>query len=370
MKIIIDTQTLKTTLSIIMLAVPGHNIDPALENISIQVNNKSLTITAFNNELCIIKNIDIVEGEDGNFLIPAKLFFEIVKKTECKNIILEIDEKMMINITAGQSKYSLVGMEFDRYPHIPRLNPNNIENISINQRNFAQMSSQVMFAVSSSEDKPVYKGILFEQENNSLTVVAVDGFRLAMCKRETKSDKNIKFIVPASTITELLRIIKPSSDENYEIELKISDKYMLIELEDATVISRLIVGDFLNYHEAIKGKTIKTLTVNRQLLLSSIERTSLLISDRIKNPLKLEFESESIKLSSITPMGKASDTCPCRSDGESIVMGFNNRFLIDALKNTDSDEIKIEICGQIAPLKIMPLEGDDFLFIVVPMRIS
>lgn len=370
MKILIDLQELKNTLSTVMLAIPNHNVDPALENIKVEIKEKKMTMTTFNNELAITKELDIISGDEGKFLIPAKLFFEIVKKSECDKIELEIDPKFLINITAGHSDYTLIGMESEKYPHLPMLNPKNIDTISINQKDFYEMATQVMFAVSNNDDKPIYKGILFEHIDKKLILVAVDGFRLAMCKRNTNIEKNIRIIVPANTVNELIKLIRPTNEEEKEMEIKISGQYMLIETDKTTIISRLIIGDFIDYNEAIKGETIHSLTVNRQALIMSIERTSLLISDRIKNPLKIEFEKDLIKLSCKTTMGKASDKCIAKSNGETVIMGFNNKFLTDALRNTDSDEIKIEICGALAPLKILPLEGDSFLFIVLPMKIQ
>ena len=146
-------------------------------------------------------------------------------------------------------------------------------------------------------------------------------------------------------------------------------EHILFDMGNCTLVSRLLEGDFLDYHAAIPRESSTNVVVNTRALIHSIERTSLLISDRLRSPLRVDFGESIIKMSCSTSIGKAYDECCCSTTGNLLEMGFNNRFLLDALKNVDTDMVRLELCGPLSPMKVLPLEGDHFLFLVLPMRL-
>ncbi len=365
MKFTSNVQVLNQAISRVVLAVSQRSTEPALEGIHIITSINSVCFTGFNTELCITETIDATNTEKGEIVVPAKFFTDIVRKCKNDNITIETDDKLLIHITSGNSEYTLVGIDALQFPEMPQVEQ--LEKITIEQKSFCQLISQVLFAVATTDDKPVYTGVLFDYSNDKLTMVAMDGFRLAMCKCNAEATSNVHFIVPAKTLSELLKLIKP---EDIEMEIVISSQHILINVMETTVISRLIEGDFIDYKSAIPKDTNLKVIVNRQEFISSIDRTSLLINDKLKNPLKLSFEENSVKISCTTTIGKAYDECNCKTEGESIRIGFNNKFLIDALRNTDTDEVRLELSGTLAPMRVLPPNGDDYLFLVLPMRLK
>ena len=365
MKFTSNVQRLNQALSKVILAVSPRSTEPALEGIHIVTTDNCVRLTGFNTELCITEEIEAVFTEAGAVVVPAKFFTDIVRKCKNENITVEVDEKLIINITSGNSKYTLVGIDALQFPETPKVTE--VNNLRLMQKDFCKAIGEVLFSVATTDDKPVYTGVLFDIANSRLTLVAMDGFRLAMCKINSKAAADTSFIVPAKALSELLKLVKP---DDTEMTINVSQQHILINVENTTFISRLIEGEFIDYNSAIPKDTRLTVRVNRQEFLSSIERTSLIINDKLKNPLVLSFEENSAKMSCVTTIGKASDECACETIGESIRIGFNNKFLSDALKNTDTDEVRLELSGTLAPMRVLPPEGDDYLFLVLPMRLK
>ena len=173
-------------------------------------------------------------------------------------------------------------------------------------------------------------------------------------------------MVPGKTLSELLKLLT----EDQDVDIQISKKHIMFRIKDCCVLSRLLEGDFLDYNAAIPKDCKSTVTVSTRALISSIERTSLLISEKLKNPLRVNFGDESIHMSCSTPMGKASDECTATLDGATLEMGFNNKYFMDALKNADTDMVCLQMNGPLSPMKVVPIDGDNFLFLVLPMRLK
>ena len=164
--------------------------------------------------------------------------------------------------------------------------------------------------------------------------------------------------------------MKLLGDDDSGVELQVSKKHILFTIGETSIVSRLLEGEFLDYNAAIPKDCSTTVKVSTRGLVSSIERTSLLISDRLKSPLRVVFDQGLVRMSCSTTIGKAYDECECQSQGPQVEMGFNNRYLMDALKNSEADMVKLEISGPLSPMKVVPLEGDSFLFLVLPMKLK
>jgi len=228
--------------------------------------------------------------------------------------------------------------------------------------------SQTIFAVSDNDAKLVHTGSLFKIVDNSLTVVSVDGYRLAM-RKETLSEKfdsEFSFIVPGKTLSEIERICGETDDN---VILSIGRKHMLFKTGNTTLVTRLLDGDFINYDAAIPKNSKVKVSASRRELLESIERVSLLISEQLKNPIRCNFCDGVLKLSCATALGKAHDAVMIEGDGDNIEIGFNHRYFLDALKNAPTDKVYIEINSNLSPCIITPPEGDSFLYMVLPVRL-
>ena len=364
MEFFCKTQALTTAIMNVALAVAPKSGLSALEGILVVAKNSTVTLTGYNLELGITTEIDAEVTHSGEIVIPSKLLSDIVRKTDSENITIKTNDRFMVEINGGCSHFTILGMSALEFPELPAMS--DVSNVSINQNTLRSMINQTLFSISTSDAKPIHTGALFVIEDGTVTVVAVDGFRLALRREKANINKNLRFIVPGKSLSELLKLL----NEDEDISIEIAKKHIMFRIKDCCVISRLLEGDFLDYNAAIPKDCSTTVTVSTRALISSIERTSLLISEKLKNPLRVNFGEESICMSCSTAIGKASDECVASLEGKTLEMGFNNKYLMDALKNSDTDIVCLQMNGPLSPMKVVPIDGDSFLFLVLPMRLK
>ena len=366
MKFSCETQALGQTIANVSLAVSPKSALSALEGILVTAKDKTLTLVGYNLELGITGTLPAKVEEEGQVVIPAKLFSEIVRKTASQEIEISCDQRYLVEIRGGVSEFTILGMSALEFPELPAVGDGDA--VSLPQDKLRSMVDQTIFAVAQNDAKPVHTGCLFLLEEDQITVVAVDGFRLALRREKVKTEeKTIRFVVPGRSLTELLKLLGDGDDK---VELQVSKKHILFRVGETSIVSRLLEGEFLDYNAAIPKNCSTSVKVSTRGLSSSIERTSLLISDRLKSPLRVVFDEGLVRMSCSTTIGKAYDECQCESQGPRVEMGFNNRYLMDALKNSGTDMVKLEISGPLSPMKVLPLEGEDFLFLVLPMKLK
>ncbi|MFR9190432.1 MAG: DNA polymerase III subunit beta [Anaerotruncus massiliensis (ex Togo et al. 2019)] len=204
-------------------------------------------------------------------------------------------------------------------------------------------------------------------KGGELNVVSVDGYRLALRREKVAFDSDFSFIVPGKSLSEVAKLLR---DEEGDIEIAVSKRHIIFKAGSYNVISRLLEGEFLDYRAAIPAGGQTTVKISTRELIAAIDRASLLISDNIKSPLRLKFEGGVIKISCSTAIGKAYDEITCQQTGDDVEIGFNSRYMLDALKASECDEIQLLINGALSPIKLVPLEGDSFTFLVLPVRLK
>ena len=229
------------------------------------------------------------------------------------------------------------------------------------------MIRQTVYATSENMAKPIYTGSLFEIENAVLTIVAIDGYRMAIRKENVESQSNTSFVVPGKTQLEILKLL---SDDEEPVDIIIGQRHITFKVKNYRVISRLLEGIFIDYKSTIPQTEKTEVVINTRRLINSVERMSLMNNDRMQSPVRCKFLGDQIKFSCASAVGSANDSIRIPIIGEQVEIGFNNRYMLDALKNTDCDEVKIVLNGTISPIVIKPVQGDSFLFIVVPMRLA
>lgn len=367
MEFICNTQLLTSAILNVGLAVSPKSSLLALEGILICAKGEVITLTGYNLELGINTQIyaDIVK--EGSIVIPAKLFTDIVRKVDSDDIEISVNDKDMVQINAGNSSFNIPGMAALEFPELATVSDEN--QIKMSQSLFKSLVNQVTFAASTSaENSPMFAGICFDLQKEDITVVALDGFKLGLRREKCNFENESKLIVPVKTIQELLKLIKDEKDDSEkDMIIDFSQKHVIFRIDDYNVVSRLIEGEYIDYNSAIPVSSTSTVVVNTKSLINSIERAALLIHEKAKTPLRMEFKDDGIHLSCSSSSGKANDHCEATLDGDSILMGINHRFFIDALKNTECDVVKLELNNSTTALKIMPMEGDNFTFLVVPM---
>ena len=231
------------------------------------------------------------------------------------------------------------------------------------------MISQSIFAVSENELKPVHTGTKFIAENGVLQLVSVDGFRLAIRRESIETldpEDKFSFIVPGSALKEVERIL---DEQDTEIALYPDKKFILFELGDILVVTRLLEGEFLDYKKAIPEGETFDYTADVKELTQSVERASLIISERLKTPIRCFFKENIVEISSITAQGRAYDECKIEGSCPGIEIGFNYRYVLDALRACADDKIVLHVKGSLAPLVMTPEKGDKFLYLILPVRL-
>lgn len=365
MKFTVNKNDIVEAVSNIQRAVSSKTSIPALECILLTASEDGLELCAYDLELGITTTISAKVEEPGKAALPARIFSDIVRKTPDETVTVSVDEKNMTSIESGYSHFSIIATPAEEFPELPKLTDST--RIELPSSVLKSMIRQTLFAVAESDAKPIHQGSLFHIEDGVLDVVSVDGYRLAKRSEPTDFQEDLSFVAPGKTLGEILRLLKDSDDK---VEISAGRRHILFKIDHYTVISSLLEGEFLNYKAAIPPDSKTEVVVKTREVIESVERVSLLITDRLKSPVRCLFADDEIKLLCTTTMGRASDQLNAEITGENVEIGFNNRYLLDALRNTECDEVKIQLGGPLSPMKIVPKEGDSFLFLVLPVRLK
>ena len=356
---------LSLAISNVVRAVSNKTANPALEGILIKAYDNKIELTGYDQEIGIITSVEAQIKNEGEIIVSAKLFSEIVRKLPEEIVSFETDERLITYIVSGNADYQIIGMSSSDYPELPTFKET--DKFSVNAGILKNMIRQTIFAVSDNITKPIYTGALFDIDNKNFKIVSVDGFRMAIREENIDSTSKNKFVVPKKTLSEILKLV---NDEDKNVEIIIGQRHIIFNIENYSIISRLIEGNFLDYNSTVP-KTEKTyFTIKTSILADAVERMALLADEKIQSPIRCVVCDDEIKLSCSSAKGKASDNISINYAGEDVEIGFNNRYLLEALKNSDTDEVKIILNGSLSPMIIKPIDSESFIFLVVPMRLS
>ena len=367
MKIICDSADLAKAAFSVQRTVSGKSTIPSLEGILIEAFENKIKLTGYDLEVGSTVIIDGDVRTEGKIVLNAKNFCDILRMVPDDTISIETDDRNIAKIKSGEADYSIIATNAEDYPELPTLSK--FSPVVVELGLLKDMIKKTIFSVSTGERNPVHNGVKFEISQNKIVLVAVDGARLAVRREEINYDEDqngvLNFVVPAKTLGEMQ---KNTSDDDTPVEIKVGDRHIIFSIGEYKVISRLLEGNFLNYKSAIPISSETTIIVETKRLIESIERTSLIITDK-SSPLRLIVENDVLKFSSVTALGTASDRMAADIEGKNIEIGFNNRFVLDCLKVCDVEKIKIEMISANQPITFSPLEGDHFFFLILPVRI-
>ena len=356
---------LVSAVSNVSRAVSSKASIPALEGVLIKAYNNSLNISGYNLEIGITTDVEATIKQEGEIVLSARLFLDIVRRLPEEIVMIETDDRMVTYITCGKVDYQIVGMSSVEYPDLPTFQQT--DGITVNAKVLRDMIRQTVYAVSDNNSKPIYTGSLFEISEGVLRIVAIDGFRMAIRSENVDSESNTSFVVPGKTQLEVLKLI---TDDEENVEIIVGQRHITFKINSYKVISRLIEGTFLDYKSTIPTGEKTELVINTRMMIDSVERMSLLNSERIQSPVRCKFNENEIRMSCASAVGRANDVINVPIIGESVEIGFNNRYMLEALKNTDTDEVKMVLNGAVSPIVIKPVKGDSFLSIFVPVRLA
>lgn len=366
MKFTCEVKELYEVVSGVSLAVSAKSPLPVLEGILLRCQGNHLSLSAYNLDLGIRKTIPVSGEESGELVVSARIFSDILRKLSGDILTFVSDEKMLIHLSCGGTEFTMLGMSSEEFPLLPDIE--SIGRLQMPQGLLKNMIGQTIYAVAVNEAIPVITGTLFDIEDGILHMVSVDGYQLAMRKEAVDTPDHFRFVVPGKTLSEISKLLKEDTEE--KIDINVGKNHVQFSLSGYEVISRLLEGKFLDYKASISEETVTRVKVSKRLFSQSIDRASILISERIKSHIRCDFKAEEISLSCVTAMGKIFDAIPADVIGPNLAIGFSNRYMLGALRAADTDEVILEMKDAVSPIRILPPEGDSFLFLVLPWRIK
>ena len=339
----------------------------AIEGILCQAGN-GLSLTGYNMETAISYCIDAEVSECGECVLPAKLFGDIIRRLPEGLVTVVVNENYKVSIRAGYASFNISAESADDYPELPDVG--NGKSIRMPQSAMKDLIGGTIFAVSENQGRPIHTGVRFEVEEGTVSAIAVDGFRLARrsWKFEVPNARCLSFVVPAQALKEVEKILQDGDETVAFIQ---GTRHILFQMGCATVICRLLDGDFLDWKKVVPTNSPLKLVANVHDLASSIERVGLIVSEKYKSPVRCVFSNNELLVKTNTTIGAAEDRCNIAGDGKDLEIGFNVRYLADALRAVPAEEVCLELTNSLSPIVLTPVDDkQDFAYMVLPVRIK
>ena len=345
-------------------AVSPKSTIQALEGLLIKA-EQQVRICGYDLKTAIEYTFDAEISQQGAVVLNARILGDIIRKLDQDTVYFSCGEDNVVTIKAGRSEFNIIGFGAEDFPALPDVDRQSC--IEIDGETLKNMISQTVFAVSADEAKPVHTGVKFEVDGDLIKMIAVDGFRLAVRTEKIKNTAGEhSFIVPGAALREVEHIIS----DNGTVMIYPDSSFILFDVGGVRLISRLLEGDFLNYQKAIPADMAGEYTADVGELLDSVERVSLVVSEKLKNPVRFVFESGKVKMSCITAIGRSYDECSLEGDAEPVEIGFNCRYIMEALRACPDANVKIYLKNNLSPCVMKPVEGQSFLYLVLPVRLK
>ena len=327
-----------------------------------------LSLTGYNMETAITYMIDADVSSIGQCVLPAKLFGDIIRRLPEGQVTVVVDENYKVSIRSGYASFTISAESADDYPVLPDVGDG--RSIRIPQSAMKDLINGTIFAVSENQGRPIHTGVKFEVAENYVSAIAVDGFRLARrtYNCENATGRNLSFVVPAQGLKEVEKILQ---DTDEDVAFTLGTKHILFQIGDATLICRLLEGEFLDWRKVVPFNSPIKLVAHVSDLVSSMERVGLIVSEKYKSPVRCLFTNQELQVRTNTTIGVAEDRCAIAGDGKELEIGFNVRYLADALRVIPSEEVTLELTNGLSPIVLTPVEDKyDFAYMVLPVRIK
>jgi len=327
-----------------------------------------LNLTGYNMETAITYNVEAEVTEAGSCILPARLFGDIIRRLPEGPVTVLVDDNYKVSIRSGYASFTISAENAEDYPELPDVNSGHP--VQIPQNKLKELISGTIFAVSENQGRPIHTGVKFEVSNDSISAIAVDGFRLARRTWHAESPicREMSFVVPAAGLKEVEKIL---TDSEEDASFTLGAKHILFQIGGATLVCRLLEGDFLDWRRVVPTNCPVKLTAHVSDLAASIERVGLIVSEKYKSPVRCVFSDQVLQLRTNTTIGAAEDRCAIAGDGKELEIGFNVRYLADALRVIPSEEVVLELTNGLSPIVLTPAEDKfDFAYMVLPVRIK
>lgn len=364
MKITCQKADLQKSVNIVMKAVPSKTTMPILECILIDASTNEIKFTANDMELGIETRVTGLILEKGIIALDAKLFSEIIRKLPDNDVTISTDEKFNTTITCEKAKFNIMGKDGDDFSYLPYIEKN--DGISVSQFTLKEIIRQTIFSIAANDTNKIMTGELFEIHDNILKVTSLDGHRISIRKIELKSiyeDK--KVIVPGKTLTEISKILSGELEQN--VDIFFTDNHILFEFEDTKVVSRLIEGNYFRVDQMLSNDYDTKITINKRELLDCIDRATLFVKEGDKKPIIMNLSDDVMELKISSQIGSMDEMIDIALEGKEIKIGFNPRFLMDALRVIDDEQVDMYFMNPKAPCFIRN-EDDSYIYLILPVN--
>lgn len=337
-----------------------------LECVVIEVKDNQIKLIANDLQLGIETLIDGEIKQEGSVAVGAKVFFEIIRKLPSDNVSITVDEDYHMNISCGKAKFNIMAKATDEFPYLPNIVKD--KNVNISQFTLKDIIRQTVFSISDNENAKVMTGELFEIHDSELKVVSLDGHRISIRKvKLNQSYDDVSVIIPGKTLIEISKIINGGMDD--EVSIFFTDKHVLFEFEDTIVLSRLIEGEYYKIDKMLSTDYETKVTVNKREMLECIDRSTLLLKESDKKPVIIDVQDDYMKFAMNSAIGSMDEDIDASKEGKDILIGFNPRFLMDALRVIDEDEITMYMINPKAPCFIRDQE-ETYIYLILPVNFN
>ena len=366
MKLICSKSNLLHGVNIVSKAVPTRTTMAILECILIDASANEIKLTANDMELGIETKIEGEIAERGVIALDAKIFSEIVRKLPDSDVVIETDASFKTTITCEKAKFNIVGKSGDDFSYIPYIERN--EAITLSQFTLKEVIRQTIFSIADNDNNKLMTGELFEIEENHLKVVSLDGHRISIRNIELKNNyEHKKVVVPGKTLQEVSKILPGSAEE--DVNMFLTDNHIVFEFDDTTVVSRLIEGEYFKIEQMLSSDYETKVKINKRELLDCIDRATLLVKEGDKKPIIMNVTDGNMELKINSFIGSMNEDIDIVKEGKDILIGFNPKFFIDALRVIDEEEVSLYMVNPKAPCFIKDDEGK-FIYLILPLNFN
>ena len=364
MKLVCSKSNLLKSVNIVLKAIPGKTTMPILECILIDASTNNIKFTANDMELGIETIVDGTILEKGIVAIDAKIFSDIIRKLPDNDVTIETDGNLTTTITCEKAQFSISGQSGEEFSYLPYVERDN--HIVVSQFTLKEVIRQTIFSIAANENNKMMTGELFEVKGDMLRVVSLDGHRISIRKIELKEEySDIKVVVPGKTLIEISKILSGETED--EVSIFFTKNHIVFEFDDTVVVSRLIEGEYFRIDQMLSSDYETKIQVNKKELLDCIDRATLLVKESDKKPIILSITDDNIELKIQSQIGSMDEEIDINKEGKDIMIGFNPRFLIDALRVIDDETVDIYLMNPKAPCFIRD-EQQSYIYLILPVN--
>ena len=366
MKINCSKKAITDSVSIVSRAIPSRTNVTIMQCIIINAKDGNITLTANNNEFGIKNLLKGEVKEEGLIAIDAKIFESVVRRLPEGEVLIETDSNFRVIITCQSSKFNLPGRSGDDFVALPEIEKEN--EFTISQYTLKEVILQTIFCISTNENNVLMTGVLFEINGDKLRVAALDGHRIAIRNielRQSYSEK--KLVIPGNTLNEISRIL--SGEVEKSVNIIYNDQNVIFEFERTVVHSRLIQGEYFNLDQMFRMEYELKVTLKRRPFIECVERATLLIKEGDRKPVIMSFTDDNLEMRISTALGSMNENLEATKTGPDLLIGFNPRFLIEALRAIDDDDINLYLSNPRSPL-FMWDENYKYTYVILPINFN